>query len=141
MQIKYLGSALMVGLMVWATATAQTYTPKAGSAERKALMDALRVPVEKALGKKVVFKVEHLQAQNGWAFMTGALKQPNGAAMDFRGTPFYRTYKDGMFSDFVCGLFRKKGDKWQVVNHCLGSTDVPYVDWSQRYQAPAAIFP
>lgn len=121
-------------------ALAQTSTPKAGSAERKAIMDALRVPIEKQLGKPVVFKVEHLKVQNGWAFMRGVPKQPNGKAMDYRGTPFYQAYKDGFFSDFVCGLLRRQNNKWQVINYCLGPTDVPYVDWSERYKAPASIF-
>ena len=123
-----------------ATAFAQVYTPKAGSAERKAIMDALRLPVEKQLGKQVIFKVERLNVQDDWAFMTGVPKQANGQAMDYRGTPIYQSFKDGMFSDFVCALLRKKGDKWQVVIHKLGPTDVPYVDWSERYKAPAAIF-
>jgi hypothetical protein len=123
-----------------ASAFAQVYTPKAGSSERKAIMDALRAPIEKQLGKAVIFKVEHLKVQDGWAFMHGVPKQPDGKAMDYRGTPFYKAHKDGMFSDFVCGLLRLKGGKWQVVNHCLGPTDVPYADWSERYKAPAAIF-
>jgi hypothetical protein len=133
--------AVTLMIIFGSTAFAQVYTPKAGSAERKAIMDALRLPVEKQLGKPVIFRVQHLKVQNDWAFLTGVPRQPNGKVMDYRGTPVFRAYKDGMFSDFVCALLRKKGDHWQVVTHRLGPTDVPYVDWSTRYKAPAAIFP
>lgn len=34
------------------------YTPEKGSAERREIMDALRVPVEKELGQKIVFAAD-----------------------------------------------------------------------------------
>src|ERR1044072_3902091 len=86
------------------SAVAQIYTPKQGSSERKALMDALRVPVEKDLNKKVVFKVDHLKVQGDWAFMRGVPQQPNGARMDYRGTAYQQAIKAGFFDDWICAL-------------------------------------
>jgi hypothetical protein len=119
---------------------AQTYTPKSGSVERKALMDALRIPVEKELGKKVVFKIDRLKVQGGWAFMRGIPQQANGKAMDYQGTPYQEAIKEGMFEDGFCGLLKKQDDKWTVVIYQIGGTDVPWVGWSEEYKAPAAIF-
>lgn len=129
-------------LQLSATAGAQSgpYTPKAGSAERKAIMDSLRVPVEKRLLKSVVFKVDHLKVQNGWAFMRGVPQQPNGRAMDYRGTGYEQAQKDGIFDDWICALLRKQGAKWQVVQFVIGATDVVYIGWDEKYKAPSAIF-
>jgi hypothetical protein len=47
-------------------------TPKAGSPERKAIMDALRIIVKKNDafdGKDLVFVVSHLKVQDGWAWV------------------------------------------------------------------------
>lgn len=127
-------------LVFCSTAPAQVYTPKAGSAERKALMDALRVPVEKRLGKKVVFKVDHLKVEGGWAFLRGVPQQPGGKKMDYRGTGYENAIRDGIFEDWICALLRKEGGKWQVVKFIIGATDVPWVDWSERHGAPPGIF-
>lgn len=129
-------------LLLSATVMAQSgpYTPKAGSAERKAIMDALRVPVVKRLLKPVVFKVDHLKVQGGWAFMKGVPQQPNGKPMDYRGTGYERAQKDGIFDDWICALLRKQGTKWQVVEFVIGATDVVYIGWDEKHKAPPAIF-
>jgi hypothetical protein len=119
---------------------AQAYSPKAGSAERKAIMDALRNPVERQLGKKVVFKVEHFKVLDGWAFLRGLPQQPDGKAVDYRGTPYQERVQDGTFDDGICALLKKVGDKWRVLIFQIGSTDVPWVTWEEEYKAPADIF-
>ena len=62
------------GTLLCASTTVAQYTPEKGSVERKAITDALRVPVEKKLKQSVVFNIDHLKVQNGWAFMFGAAK-------------------------------------------------------------------
>src|SRR5262245_22461962 len=79
-------AALLLSLVVMVEAQTKPSTPKPGSAERKAIMDALRVPVEKELKKKVVFKVDHLKVLKDWAFLRGVPQQPNGKPMDYKGT-------------------------------------------------------
>jgi hypothetical protein len=119
---------------------AQAYTPKLGSVERKALVDALRIPVEKELRKKVVFKIDHLKVLDDWAFIRGIPLQPDGNAMDYQGTPHQEAIKEGMFDDGICALLKKQGDKWTVIIYQIGATDVPWVGWSEEYKAPASIF-
>jgi hypothetical protein len=116
-------------------------TPKMGTPERKAIMDAMRVPVEKALKKKVVFKVDHIKMQNGWAFLYGVPQQPNGKKMDYRGTQWEQAIKDGMFDDNFCGLLRKESGKWKVKTWRIGMTDVAWIGWDKEYKAPKGIFP
>jgi hypothetical protein len=123
-----------------AAAQGEVSTPRSGDRERRAILDALRVPVEKELGPKVVFKVDHLKVQGGWAFLRGVPQRPGGRAVDYRGTVYGQALEDGVFDDWVCALLRKRGGKWQVVKYVVGATDVPYVGWDEEFGAPAAIF-
>src|SRR5687767_9558593 len=90
---------LLTSLIAPSLLAQRAATPKMGSPERKAIMDALRVPIQKKLKKKVVFKVDHIKVQNGWAFLYGVPQQPNGKAMDYKGTVYEQAIKDGMFDD------------------------------------------
>ena len=117
----------------------QVYTPEKGSAERKAILDALRVPVEKQLKQKIVFVTDKLNVQGTWAFVSGQPTTPSGDRPSFKGTVFEG--EEDMFDNNFFGLLRKKGRRWTVVTHALGCTDVCYADWWRRYKAPKAIFP
>lgn len=44
------------------------HTPEKGSAERKAIMDALRELFFQGSGQRVVFQVNHLKVHQGWAW-------------------------------------------------------------------------
>jgi hypothetical protein len=133
---------LLLALLSAGAAPAQDAprTPPAGSAERKAVLDALRVPVERELKRKVVFKVDALKVQGAWAFMRGVPQQPDGKAMDYRGTAYEEAIREGIFDDWVCALLRKERGRWRVVAHSIGATDVVYADWPERHDAPRALF-
>jgi hypothetical protein len=131
---------VVVTLAATALAQATPYTPKAGSAERKAIMDSLRAPVEKRLRKPVIFKVDHLKVQDGWAFLRGVPQRPGGLPMDYSGTGYEQAQKDGIFDDWICALLKNRGGKWEVVIFVIGATDVVYEGWDERYRAPSAIF-
>jgi hypothetical protein len=115
-------------------------TPKVGTPERKAIIDALRVPVEKNLNSKVVFQVSHLKVQNNWAFILGIPRQPGGKPIDYRNTPYQGAITSGAFDDGICALLKSEAGKWRVVQFVIGATDVPYEGWDKKYKAPAAIF-
>ena len=129
-------------LLTAAAALAQkgAYTPAPGSAERKAINEALRAPVERELGQKVVFKVDQLKVQGGWAFLRGVPQTPAGGQLDYKATSYRQQVEEGMFDDGVVALLRKQGGRWRVVKYVIGATDVPYVSWDKDYKAPAAIF-
>ena len=136
--------AIALGLMFLASlsaAYAGTYTtPQRGSPERKAIMNALRIPVQKVLGQKVVFVVDILNVGEGWAFLFGRPQQPSGKKIDYRNTPYAEDVKIGMFDDSISALLRNKGSGWRVVTYDIGATDVVWETWAEDYGAPGELF-
>jgi hypothetical protein len=118
----------------------ELHTPERGSQERKAIMDALRPPVEKKLRQQVIFKVDHLKVQNGWAFLIGKPQRLDGTAVDYSDTVYRNAVGAGAFDDGIVALLREAEGKWKMVQYVIGATDVPYVDWDKKYHAPKAIF-
>ena len=131
---------LLALLICQALAQNQASTPGRGTPERQAIIDALRLPVQKQLKKKVIFKVDHLKVQNGWAFMKGVPQEPDGGAVDYRDTVYQTAIDAGAFDDGIVALLRKRKGRWQVVQYVIGATDVPYVEWDKEYHAPPEIF-
>lgn len=122
------------------TAQQTPYTPAKGSAERKAIMDALRIPVERELGQRVVFVANTLKAQNGWVFLGGKAQKPNGKPIDYSRTSYNEYIEMGMFDDNLFALLRKSGSSWIVVTYAIGCTDVCYESWAKEHGAPTRIF-
>ncbi len=116
------------------------HVPEKGSVERKAVVDALRVPVEKQLKQPVIFKIDHLKVQNNWAFLTGRPQSSDGSAIDYANTVYHDAVDSGAFDDGIVALLRQVNGKWKVVQYVIGATDVPYVDWDKKYRAPKGIF-
>lgn len=117
----------------------QVYTPDKGSPERKAILDALRVPVERELKQRIVFVTDNFKIKGNWAFVSGRPTTPSGGKPNLKGTKFEGA--EDMFDNNFFGLLKKTNRKWKVVTHALGCTDVCYADWWRRYRAPKAIFP
>jgi hypothetical protein len=118
-----------------------SHVPEKGSVERKAIVDALRAPVEKQLKRPVIFKIDHLQVQSNWAFLNGRPQNSDGSAIDYGNTPYRDAVDSGAFDDGIVALLRQVNGKWKVVQYVIGATDVPYVDWDKKYRAPKGIFP
>jgi hypothetical protein len=142
----WLGSSLAVSpflcLVVNTSALAQDapQTPEPSSPERKAIMDTLRVPVEKELKQNVVFRIRRLKVQNGWAFLDGTPQQPGGKPVNYRNTRYQTAIEAGAFDDGILALLRKDKGAWRVVVYEIGSTDYPAPSWQQNYKAPPEIF-
>lgn len=101
-------------LLCVSTALAQ-YTPEKGSVERKAITDALRVPVENKLKHSVVFNIDHLKVQDDWAFLLGAPRKPGGGRLDYSKTTYAEAERLGMFDDNISALLHKVKGRWRVV--------------------------
>ena len=132
-------STLILALAFGAEAQ-QPHTPKPGDAERRAITDALRAPVERQLKQKVVFQIDHLKVQDDWAFLRGLPRRADGTPLDYKGTPYQTAVEEGAFDDGIVALLRKRRGRWQVVQFVVGATDVPYIGWDKKYRAPSAIF-
>ena len=121
-------------------AAAVPEVPAKGSVERKAIVDALRIPVEKQLKQSVIFKIDHLKVQNNWAFLIGRPQNSDGTAIDYTNTAYQEAVDSGAFDDGIVALLHKVNVKWTVVQFVIGATDVPSVDWDKKYRAPKGIF-
>ena len=133
---------LMLVLTSAGLALGQTvHTPEKGSPERKAILDALRVPVERKLKQKIVFAADHFNVSGNWAFLGGQPQSPDGGQPDYTGTPYQEAKESDMFDNNFFAILKKTGTTWKVVTYAIGCTDVCYADWWRRYKAPKAIFP
>ncbi|HKX83279.1 MAG TPA: hypothetical protein VJL58_03575, partial [Pyrinomonadaceae bacterium] len=75
-----------------------TYTPEKGSAERKAILDALRIPVERDLNlQRIAFVTDSFKISGTWAFVSGVLQTPSGGSPDFKRTKFADAVEAGAF--------------------------------------------
>ena len=117
------------------------YSPEKGSPERKAILDALRVPVELDLKQKVIFVADHFKVQGTWAYVSGTPQNSSGGAPDYSKTKYAEQFDTGAFDNNFFALLRKTGGRWKVTHYLIGCTDVCYLDWWRRYKAPKAIFP
>jgi hypothetical protein len=117
------------------------YTPEKGSAERAAILSALRVPVERDLKQKVQFSVSEFKSSGAWAFLSGEPQTASGARPDYRNTKYRTAVDAGAFDNNFFALLKKTGGKWKVVTFAIGCTDVCYADWWRRFKAPKAVFP
>ena len=127
-------------LCVSVRAQGPTYTPAPGSAERRAVADALRAPVERELRQKVVFKIDALKLKDGWAFLRGVPQRPDGGKLDYGRTVYQERIENGVFDNWICALLQKREGKWRVVKYVIGATDVVYEGWDKEYKAPSSIF-
>lgn len=135
-------SGLFIILIFASSAFAQkVYTPKKNSAERTAILNVLRVSVEKELKQKIAFNVENFKVQGSWAFLSGDPQNSKGGRPNYRNTAYQEAIDAGMFDNNFFALLRKKGGKWRVVTYAIGCTDVCYATWWRDYKAPKAIFP
>ena len=124
-----------------AVSAQQAYTPEKGSPERKAILDALRIPVERDLKQKVVFVADDFRVQGAWAFVSGTPQNANGGEPDYARTKYADQVDTGAFDNNFFALLKKTGSKWKVTTYAIGCTDVCYADWWRRFRAPKGVFP
>ena len=124
-----------------ALADARFTTPKMGSPERKAVLDAARVPVEKDLGQAVVFQVKTLRVTPEWAFVYGTPKRPDGRPVDYSKSIYAEDAKGDAFSGQAAVLLARDGGGWRLVTYSVGFTDVVWDSWDEEFGAPAWLWP
>ena len=117
------------------------YTPEKGTPERKEILDALRLPVERELKQKIVFTADTFNVLSNWTFIFGTMRSPEGGQPDFSRTKYAQAQRDGFFDNNFQALLKKSAGKWSVVKYQIGCTDVCYTEWWKQYRAPKAVFP
>jgi hypothetical protein len=111
-----------------------------GSPERKAILDVVRVPVERRLGIKVIFEVERLAIFGDWAFAEVHPRTEAGGRIDYRRTRYARDYVPDLDSDLVLALLRRSGASWVLVQEAFLPTDVVWEEWVKSYKLPRRLF-
>lgn len=113
--------------------------PARGSAERTAILDAVRPKVEAEMRGPVEFVVISLRVKGGWAFAQLEPQRPGGVPIDPAQTAHAADidFMDGLT---VWALMREKGGRWYLIDTVTGPTDVAFEPWPEFYGAPRVIF-
>ena len=135
-----LAAFFLILLLVLPSVPALGWAPQRGSPERTALMDALRPSIERELGMPVLFKVEAINVEGAWAFVSATPLMANGQPMDWSRTKFARAKAGDMMSDVILALFRGEGGSWRLVEYALGPTDVAWEEWIGKHKVPRRVF-
>jgi len=142
MIFRYFSIAVFYGVIFAGPAHAQVFhTPATGSPERKAIMDVLRVPCEKDLGRKVIFRVQHLRVSGDWAFARVVPLQPDGKEIDYSRTKYREDASEGVFDAEGEALLRRQDGAWKVLEWRFGATDTEIDLWLEKYRMPRALVP
>lgn len=102
-----------------------TAQPAPGSAQRAAIMDALRPAIERKLGGQVEFVVRRAAVRDGWALVIADPQRPGGGRIDPK-RHFPNEVIEFMDGLTVNGILRFSGGGWTMVDHAIGPTDVWY---------------
>ena len=104
-------------------------TPRVGSSERRAIMDAMRKVVGKRSRKKIIFTADHLKVEKGWAYFAGSFAYADGTRPG-------EEYNYGTLSS----VLRFQNKKWRVL-YDVHNGDVIEPEMMSRFpRAPKAIF-
>ena len=132
--------ALVAGLAVSAPADAQQmYTPRVGSAERQAIMDALRVSTRSSFARSgirssYVFKVSTLNVQGTWAYITAVPVTADGRRLPLQEP------EEGC-GTYGQAILRRTGTQWRVVEDNHNGCDPMVPEQMARLGGPVRLIP
>jgi hypothetical protein len=94
---------------------------------------------------KVVFDVNVINVQSGFAFVDAIPRRPSGAKINYNKTRLRARFRNDLLGGGadapVYALLAFESDHWDLITYVIGPTDVAYATWWQEYSAPKAIFP
>jgi len=115
------------------------YTPPAGSEERAAIMDVLRVPCERDLKQKVIFRVQHLRVVGNFALARVVPLRPGGGEIDFSRTKYRQDLEEGAFDGEGEALLQRDGGDWKLLEWRFGASDTEVPIWLEKYGASVSL--
>lgn len=132
---------LLQFVLCFAQKTKQNLAKNMSSADRKEIVEALKLKLAPDLKLKPKLVVKELWMKNGFAYFIGNVKAENGKEIDFTKTVYKDEVEAGIFDgDGTNALLKKSGNKWKVLTYVIGPTDVPWGCWWKKYNAPKDIF-
>jgi hypothetical protein len=125
--------AVLLSLLVCQTLfAADIYEPKPGSAERTALMDAMRKPVSKHVGTRVTF-TGTLKSTGSWAVFHGDAAPTDGKVPETDNAAELEL-------DFFA-LLQKQGGTWVAVSWSFAGDIGPIEEAKKKFPAaPKSLF-
>lgn len=108
--------------------------------ERKEILDALSIPLQKELKVSVQFVVHELNVLGKYAFIQGVPQQKNGQPINYLKTPYKEHYESGAFDDQFLALLKRSGRNWEVLVYDIGATDLVDACWWKEYNVPKVLF-
>lgn len=121
-------------LSVPAVFAAEIYEPKAGSAERKAIMEAMRGPVSKFVGERVTFTGQ-VQVLGNWATFHGGVETTSGKK------PVDEDKAFELELDFFALLGRDRDGNWKALHWGFAGDIGVMQEAREKYpKAPKALF-
>lgn len=122
----------VVVLAALSPVSAQTYEPERGSAERTAILEAVRAETrtQHSLSGRIVFFDVSMRVQGPWAYFSGDPRRPDG------GDP---GHCDPEWDSHMIALLYRSGGRWHVLEAGACASDVWFLHWPARFGAPAAV--
>ena len=105
-----------------------------GAAPRASVLDAVRCPLEAALGTAIQLRQLRLNVANGWAFLIAEPLDADVRPLDLTGAadPAPR----------LCALARAEADgTWRTVAYAFDGQRATWERWPQRFGVAADVFP
>jgi len=96
------------------------------SAQRRAILDALRPAISQRLGPNVEFVVHDIRLADGWAFVSADPQRRGGGRID--GRAYFGEDFDNMDGLIVTALLQYREGRWTLMDHVIGATDAWYCD-------------
>lgn len=112
-----------------------------GDPDRRAILDALRVALERELQQSVKFEVSTISAASSFAAVQADAVNPNGGHIDYSRTPKYAAYAEetGGYLDLSALLHRENG-QWRVSAWTVGASEDFNDACVSQFHAPAEIW-
>jgi hypothetical protein len=114
--------------------------PLRGSASRAEILRSLRTRVARDIGPPVEFKIERINVENGWAFVSATPQRTGGAKVDWSRTRFADAFAADAMSDGILALLRLERGQWRIIEYALGPTDVAWEEWIPKYRLRRSFF-
>ena len=137
-RLMMLSAALAFTVFAPIALAADVHEPAKGSAERKAILDAIRPAIEAQMRGPVEFSINVMLSDGEWAFVGANPQRPGGGAIDAEATAFtgQSEQMDGLTT---YALVRFANGRWNHIDDIVGPTDVAYMSWLEQYQVPKAV--
>lgn len=136
--IRFLAAIAFLVTTISAALAGELHEPAKGSAERKAILDAIRPAIEAQMRTPVEFVISVILTDGDWAFVSAMPQHPGGGEIDLEKTAFAGK-SDIMDGLSTYALLRFANGRWNHIDDIIGPTDVAYMSWLELYQVPKAV--